>query len=61
MRHTLKLALLLSAAAALLTGCATTAPVATGPVKVRVLAINDFHGNLRPAPGGGTGRTRARR
>ena len=49
MRHTLTLALL---AAALLAGCSTTAPVATEPVKVRVLAINDFHGNLRPAPGG---------
>ena len=49
MRHTLTLALL---AAALLAGCASTAPVATEPVKVRVLAINDFHGNLRPAPGG---------
>jgi len=49
MRHTFKLALL---AAALLVGCVTTAPVPTEPVKVRVLAINDFHGNLRPAPGG---------
>ena len=49
MRHTFKLVIL---TAALLAGCATTAPVATGPVKVRVLAINDFHGNLRPAPGG---------
>lgn len=37
-------------AAALLAGCAT--PRATEPVKVRVLAINDFHGNLRPAPDG---------
>jgi len=26
--------------------------VATEPVKVRVLAINDFHGNLRPSSGG---------
>ncbi|MDP3223133.1 MAG: metallophosphoesterase, partial [Rubrivivax sp.] len=37
-------------------GCATsTAPtmaVNTEPVKVRVLAINDFHGNLRPPRGG---------
>jgi 5'-nucleotidase len=38
------------ALAALLAGCAT--PVATEPVKLRVLAINDFHGNLRPARGG---------
>jgi len=37
-------------AAALFAGCATPRPAA--PVKVRVLAINDFHGNLRPAPGG---------
>ena len=37
-------------AAALLAGCA--APRSAEPVKVRVLAINDFHGNLRPAPGG---------
>ena len=47
MRKTLSLSL---AAAALVAGCAT--PVPTEPVKVRVLAINDFHGNLRPAPGG---------
>ena len=40
----------LAAAAALLAGCAT--PMATEPVKVRVLAINDFHGNLQ-APRGG--------
>ncbi len=44
-------------AAALLAGCATTSlppvpPTATEPVKLRVLAINDFHGNLRPARGG---------
>jgi 5'-nucleotidase len=25
---------------------------ATAPVEVRILAINDFHGNLRPPPGG---------
>ncbi len=37
-------------AAALLGGCATPRPAE--PVRVRVLAINDFHGNLRPAPGG---------
>jgi 5'-nucleotidase len=37
------------AAAALLAGCATKPPE---PVKLRVLAINDFHGNLKPARGG---------
>ena len=36
--------------AVLLAACATPRP--GDPVKVRVLAINDFHGNLRPAPGG---------
>ena len=36
--------------AALLAGCAT--PVSLEPVKLRVLAINDFHGNLL-APRGG--------
>lgn len=24
----------------------------TAPVDLRILAINDFHGNLRPPPGG---------
>jgi 5'-nucleotidase len=41
--------------AALLAGCATApapAPMPTEPVKVRILAINDFHGNLRPSAGG---------
>ena len=54
MQKILNLGLL--AAAAVLAGCATsTAPtmaVNTEPVKVRVLAINDFHGNLRPPRGG---------
>ena len=50
LRNTLALSLI---AAALLAGCATPPPpAATGPVKVRVLAINDFHGNLRPASSG---------
>lgn len=42
-------------AAALLAACAglpPTPPTATEPVKVRVLAINDFHGNLMPPAGG---------
>ncbi len=36
---------------AMLVACATTPhpkPVATGPVEVQILAINDFHGNLEP-------------
>ncbi len=34
---------------AFLAACATTPrPVATGPVEVQILAINDFHGNLEP-------------
>lgn len=44
-------------AAAVLAGCASgpfTPPVAKpqGPVAVKVLAINDFHGNLKAPPGG---------
>jgi 5'-nucleotidase len=51
MRHSLTLSLSLFAlATALLAGCAT--PVPSGPVTVKVLAINDFHGNLK-TPGGG--------
>jgi len=34
---------------AMLAACATTPrPVASGPVEVQILAINDFHGNLEP-------------
>lgn len=46
--------LILALASTLLLGaCATQmAPQASGPVQVKVLAINDFHGNLKPAPGG---------
>lgn len=36
-------------AAALLAGCATPPP--DEPVRVRLIAINDFHGNLEAAPG----------
>ena len=36
-------------AAALLAGCATPPPA---PVQVKILAINDFHGNLKPSAGG---------
>ncbi|MDP4299968.1 bifunctional metallophosphatase/5'-nucleotidase [Leptothrix discophora] len=35
--------------AALVTGCASTPPP---PVRVKVIAINDFHGNLKPPLGG---------
>ena len=31
---------------------ATAAPSATQPVNVKILAINDFHGNLKPPRGG---------
>jgi 5'-nucleotidase len=33
-----------------LASCTTPRP--TGPVAVKVLAINDFHGNLKPPQGG---------
>ena len=36
----------------LVSGCSTAPPRATGPVAVKVLAINDFHGNLLPPQGG---------
>lgn len=29
-------------------GCATTAPDPAGPVEVKLIAFNDFHGNLQP-------------
>ena len=38
--------------AGLLTGCAGFGPQPTGPVDVKILAINDFHGNLKPPAGG---------
>jgi 5'-nucleotidase len=37
---------------AALAGCAPTTPRPTAAVAVKVLAINDFHGNLRPPSGG---------
>src|SRR5687768_8952360 len=49
MRSTLSSIFATLAAAALLAGCAITP---TEPVKVKVLAINDFHGNLKPSSGG---------
>lgn len=38
------------AAAALLAGCTTAPPAPTEPVRVRLLALNDYHGNLKPLP-----------
>jgi 5'-nucleotidase len=48
-------ALLATAAALSLTACTLappSAPRATQPVSVKILAINDFHGNLKPPRGG---------
>jgi 5'-nucleotidase len=42
----------LLAAAALLAACAVPSPRPPAPVAVKVLAINDFHGNLKPPLGG---------
>lgn len=47
MRHLLLVSLV---AVALLAGCATPRP--SEPFQVKVLAINDFHGNLKPPQGG---------
>jgi 5'-nucleotidase len=50
MRHPLSL---VAAAALMLTSPALRAVAETAsPVELRILAINDFHGNLRPPPGG---------
>ncbi|UPK33598.1 bifunctional metallophosphatase/5'-nucleotidase [Bradyrhizobium sp. 186] len=48
MRHILRLTTFALALAATLPASAQTA----APVELRILAINDFHGNLRPPPGG---------
>ena len=56
MRHSLLLSAAL--AVAVLAGCASPAPMSAAgfqpaaPVRVKVLAINDFHGNLKPPLGG---------
>jgi 5'-nucleotidase len=50
--HAPVLAPLALALAALLAGCAATGPAPTAPVELKILAINDFHGNLRPPQGG---------
>jgi 5'-nucleotidase len=39
-------------AALALVACSSTPPRATQPVNVKILAINDFHGNLKPPRGG---------
>lgn len=39
-------------AAVVLVGCAIEPPRPTEPVQVKVLAINDLHGNLKPSSGG---------
>src|SRR5215813_3411836 len=38
--------------AALALSCVPASAQTAAPVDVRMLAINDFHGNLRPPPGG---------
>jgi 5'-nucleotidase len=35
-----------------LAGCASAPPAPAEPVRLRILAINDFHGNLKPPAGG---------
>src|SRR3954465_7883873 len=47
MQHVLRLTVFSLALAALPASAQTAAPV-----ELRILAINDFHGNLRPPPGG---------
>jgi 5'-nucleotidase len=42
----------LAAAIASLAAAATCQAQSAAPVELRILAINDFHGNLRPPPGG---------
>jgi 5'-nucleotidase len=50
MRHVLRL---IPAALSLTLASALPAPAQSpAPVELRILAINDFHGNLRPPPGG---------
>ena len=43
---------LVAVAAASVVACGSTPPRATQPVHVKLLAINDFHGNLKPPRGG---------
>jgi 5'-nucleotidase len=51
MRHLLH-RILAASALAIVAGAASPAPAQTAPVELRILAINDFHGNLRPPSGG---------
>ncbi len=51
MRHSL-FPLLAAAVLAIVLGPAPRASAQAAPVELRILAINDFHGNLRPPPGG---------
>jgi 5'-nucleotidase len=51
MRHLLH-RILAASALAIVAGAAPQAPAQTAPVELRILAINDFHGNLRPPSGG---------
>lgn len=44
----MKTKLLAATAILALAGCATTAPQPAGPTEVRIIAFNDFHGNLEP-------------
>jgi len=48
----IKARLSLALVAAVLAACSALPTATSEPVKVRVLAINDFHGNLLPPPGG---------
>ena len=51
MRHSLR-SILAALTLAVVLDAASPALAQTAPVDVRILAINDFHGNLRPPPGG---------
>ena len=48
----MKIRFSLAFAAVILSACSALPTAPSEPVKVRVLAINDFHGNLLPPPGG---------
>src|SRR5258708_3867525 len=50
-RHSLS-PILAVATLAIALGPASRGSAQTAPVELRILAINDFHGNLRPPPGG---------
>jgi 5'-nucleotidase len=51
MKNTLR-QILVAVALVTAPGALSSATAQTAPVDVRILAINDFHGNLRPPPGG---------